>query len=129
MNNAESQRQLTPCQADIEDVVAEFREAIDRADNLPANATEKERESSDMDIYISSCSADLAFYTWLVLNGVVDEPAAAELDSLFLRSLTVMKPSKFKDYIQHQYEEFKDECTKVPNACIIEDLLLDSSDP
>jgi hypothetical protein len=119
--NSPNARQLTACQAQIEPVLAHLRQTLDDSARLAETALEEQRESLEADICLATRSAYFDFYTWVVLNGVIDPPAERELNDLFLRSLALMHPGRFKDSVQSRYEEFKTKCKRVHDGFVDSD--------
>jgi len=95
------------CQKQIKEVTEHLRYVLDH------KISAGEPESWEADICLATRSAYFDFYTWVVLNGMVDEPAERDLDELFRRSLALMEPGQFKDSVKNRYKEFKALCEHV----------------
>ena len=77
MDSTQSSQELTPCQKQIKEAVADLRKTLERASCLPPTVSDQEREGADQDIALSSRSAYFDFYTWVILNDSIDESAEA----------------------------------------------------
>jgi hypothetical protein len=108
---------MTDCQKQIENAMAELRQALEHAARLGDTVSSDVRESVEADICLTSRSADFDFYTWVVLHGEIDGPAEAELDALFLKALAVMGAGRFRDSVETRYKGFKDYCAEVRARC------------
>lgn len=113
LNETDSQ-QLSSCQTRIKPVAEKLRLLLRDAPERMRRATSPdERQSLEADICLASRSAYFDFYTWVVLNGTIDEPAKGDLDGLFQAALGAMQPGQFMDSVNSRYKEFKDLCSRV----------------
>jgi hypothetical protein len=111
--NEKKRPELTPCQEHIEEAMVELRQALTSLDKLPHGSSDNERKSLEADICLASRSAYFGFYTWVVLNSEIDEPAAQELDECFQRALNAMQPGEFRTSVEERYQDFKQQCDRV----------------
>jgi hypothetical protein len=123
--NSSDRPMLTNCQLQMKDVIDHLRKTLETAAGHKDEILKEQRESLDADICLASRSAYFDFYTWVVLHGEIDEPAARELDELFQVALALMQPGDFKNSVQARYDEFTAKCNGIrtgvnsPNASSI----------
>jgi hypothetical protein len=106
----------TECQLQIEEAMAEFRDALAVAESHKA-ATDEERDRFETKVCLGCRSAYFDFFTWLALHGEVDKPAERELEGLFRRAFAVMREnSRYLKSVRDRYDDFRSECKRVGEA-------------
>ena len=87
-----------------------FVSALETLRSLSVQASAEDRIQAEIDVCLLSRSAYFEFYSWTLMNGIVDDAAEQELDRLFLESIAACRGNQYIESLGNRYDEFKDFC-------------------
>ncbi len=95
------------CRTRVGPTVDEWRTALAKVVALLDDTPPGERRTAEADVCLTSRSAYLDYFTWVVIRGSGDEGVERDIDTLFRQSLEVLTDRKLKGSVGERYDDFQ----------------------